>query len=133
MSRNRQPSVVHASITQRHDVVLLGRLCLHEILGWSSLSYSYAGICSCVVWHSRLITRSFKLYVHAPSACNDSGSSCRSSCGRVLLDNSSVASLLCDIIHTVTLDVHTIAWSWVAARRTCTHSWQVVRTYIPEP
>ena len=58
-----KPSVVHASITQRHDV-LLGRLCLHKILGWSSLSYSYAGICSCVVWHSRLITRSFNLYVH---------------------------------------------------------------------
>ena len=61
---NRQPSVVHASITERHDVVLLGRLCLHEILGWSSLSNSYAGICSCVVWHSRLITCTFNLYVH---------------------------------------------------------------------
>ena len=64
VSPDNQVLHVHASITQRHDVVLLGRLCLHEILAWSSLSYSYAGICSCVVWHSRLITRSFNLYVH---------------------------------------------------------------------
>ena len=59
---DNQVLCMHRSLKDMTLSSLVG--CMHEILGWSSLSYSYAGICSCVVWHSRLITHSFNLYVH---------------------------------------------------------------------